>query len=225
MNIKDCYNSKESLNAYLSKEWLTKTESNIFKLFNDKNIKILDLWCWWWRTTKALYDLWFKNIIWVDFADKLIEWAKNKYQNISNLFKVWDATNLKEFNDNDFDMVFFSFNWLDYIPTRELRLKAYNEINRVLKKEWFFIFSSHNRKCLPINRSLLKTIIKNIFNIKGEYWNTKQSFWDIKTYYSYEKKLEIDLLNNWFKKLLVIPNNSFLYPFFDTFPYYMFKKI
>lgn len=225
MNIKDCYNSQESLNTYLLKEWLSITENKIFKLFNDKKIKILDLWCWWWRTTKSLYDLWFNNIIWVDFAEKLINWAKNKYSEISSLFKVWDATYLKEFSDNDFDIVFFSFNGLDYIQTRELRLQAYSEINRVLKNGWFFIFSSHNRKCLPINRNLLKTIIKNIFNIKCEYWNTKQSFWNIKTYYSDEKKLEIDLLNNWFEKLSVIPNNSFLYPFFDTFPYYIFKKI
>jgi ubiquinone/menaquinone biosynthesis C-methylase UbiE len=225
MNIKDCYNSNQALNTYLWKEWLTNTENNIFKLFNDKNISILDLWCWWWRTTKALYNIGFKNILWVDFAENLINWAKEKYRDLNNIFKVWDATNLKEFENDKFDIVFFSFNWIDYIYPRELRLKAYSEINRVLKKGGFFIFSSHNRKCLPINRNLLKTIIKNIFNLRNEYWNTEQSFWKIDTYYSSEKMLENDLIKKWFEKILVVPNNKILYPFFDTFPYYIFKKI
>lgn len=142
---------------------------------------------------------------------------------IKDKFSTWDASSLK-FENDSFDIVFFSFNGLDYIQSRELRLKAYTEICRVLKKWGFFIFSSHNKHCLPINRNLLKTIFKNLPNLFGEYWITEQSFWKIPTYYSTQKQLKIDLEYHWFQKLLTVPNNNILFPYFDTFPYYVFKK-
>jgi len=223
-NIKKCYNSEESKKDYiLDYPVLTNNESRIFDLF-DKDLKILDLWCWWWRTTISLIKKWFKNVLWVDFAENLINWAKKKYKEFSKYFQVWDAANLISFKNEEFDMVFFSFNWIDYLQTKEDRFKAYSEINRVLKNWWFFLFSSHNRHCLPINRNLLRTIVINIFNIFSEYWTTKQNFWNIKTYYSTEKLLENDLKNFWFSKLWIFCDSYFLYPFFQTFPYYIYKK-
>lgn len=46
-DIKKSYNSKKSVNTYLSKKGLLKTEDNIFDIFNDKSLQILDLWCGW----------------------------------------------------------------------------------------------------------------------------------------------------------------------------------
>jgi len=224
MSIKEYYNSIESQKTYLSKKWLMKVEDDIFNFFSDKNVKILDLWCWWWRTTVSLFEKWFTNIVWVDYAEELIKWAKKNNQNLSHLFHIWDATNLSNFTTKSFDIVFFSFNWIDYIQNKESRMKAYSEISRVLKKWGIFIFSSHNRLCLPINRNLLKTHINNIFNINSEYWNTKQSFWEILTYYSNPYKLKNDLEKFWFNKLATFTNNSFLFPLLDTFPYYVYKK-
>lgn len=223
MNIKNYYNSEASQKAYVWKTGLMSSEETIFS-FISKNSTILDLWCWWGRTTIELHKKWFHDIIWIDFAENLILWAKNKFPEIKDKFMVWDATNLHEFSDNQFDVVFFSFNGIDYIPDRKSRLMAFFEIFRVLKSWGFFIFSSHNRYCLPINRNLLKTQMRNIFNISSEYWLTRQSFWDVSTYYSSEKWLEKDLVDIWFHKKLVVPNVPFLYPFFDTFPYYIFQK-
>ncbi len=222
-DIKKSYNSKESILSYGSKRWLLAPEVKIFSEIHDKNLKVLDLWCWWWRTTRALYDMWFKNIIAVDIAENLIIEAKKNNDDIKDVFNVWDAISL-DFKNSEFDIVLFSFNWLDYIQTRDERLKAYSEINRVLKKWWQFIFSSHNRFCLPVNRNLLKTIFLNIPNLFSEYWITKQSFWEIPTYYSSNKWLKEDLLRYWFVQSTIIPHNPLLFPFLDTFPYYVYKK-
>lgn len=229
----DIYNSKKSLSTYLSKEGLTATEMSIFEMLKfNKKIKILDLWCWCWRTTASLVHLWFDCVVWVDFAENLIAWAQRKYPKLSHKFIVGDATDLHEFSNESFDVVFFSFNvvffsfnGIDYIPTRNLRLKAYCEIFRVLKPWGLYIFSSHNKLCFPINRLLLKNQLRNLFRFFGEYWYSKQSFGDMLTYYSTPKSLEKDLKAHWFTKLLTVPNKSFLFPFFDTFPYYIYTKL
>ncbi len=224
-NPKENYNNKQSVAVYTAKKWLMPSEEAIFELLKfGKNIKILDLGCGWGRTTAALYEKGFKNIIWADFAENLIEGAKAEYPHLAELFFVWDATDLKQFRAEEFDVVFFSFNGIDYIPDALSRIQAYHEIFRVLKDGWMYIFSSHNKRCFPINRLLLKIQILNLYRIFSDYWWAGQSFWKMLTYFSTEKRLERDLTMCWFDKICVIPNTITLYPYFDAFPYYIYKK-
>lgn len=225
-NPKIHYNNTTSVKVYTAKRWLMKSEEGIFDLFSfNKNIKILDLWCGWGRTTAALYEKWFKNIIGVDFAENLIEGAKQEYPHLAHLFSVWDATCLEQFTNEEFDLVFFSFNGIDYIPEKEARIQAYHEIHRVLRPWWMYVFSSHNKRCFPINRLLLKIQILNFYRIFSDYWWAGQTFWKMLTYFSTEKALEKDLTHSGFQKVCVIPKTMTLYPFFDAFPHYIFKKI
>ena len=213
------------MHVYTSKKWLTKSEAAIFELLKfNKEIRILDLGCGWGRTTAALYEKGFTNILWVDFAENLIEGAKIEYPHLADVFSVWDATNLENFSDESFDVVFFSFNGIDYIPDASWRISAYHEIHRVLKEWWMFIFSSHNKRCFPINRLLLKIQIQNFYRFFSDYWWAGQSFWKMLTYFSTEKRLEHDLTMCWFDKVCVMPNTMLLYPFLDAFPYYIYKK-
>ena len=224
-NPKDNYNNPQSVLVYTGKKWLTKSEESIFSLFSfNKELKILDLWCGWWRTTAALYNKWFHNIVWVDFAENLIEWAKKEYPELADKFFVWDATKLSDFQDDEFDIVFFSFNGIDYIPDAESRIQAYREIYRVLKEEWMYIFSSHNKYCFPINRLLLKIQLQNIHRWWSDYWWAPQTFGKMLTYFSTERKLENELHEIGFNKICVIPNTTLLYPFLDAFPYYIYQK-
>lgn len=228
MDIKSCYNSEASQATYVNKTWLMPIEEYIFSFVLSLNttIRILDLGCWWWRTTVALYEKWFHNIVGIDFAENLIAGAKNKYPEHTHLFDVGDATHLEKHTTEQYDIVFFSFNGIDYIPTRDLRIQAYKEIHRVLRSWWLFIFSSHNRYCLPVNRHLFMIQMRNIHRLYHEYWIAKQSFWDVATYFSSEKELKKDLWAVWFKKLLTLPTtNQFLFPFFDTFPHYIYQKV
>ena len=49
-----------------------------------------------------------------------------------------------KYKDERFDIVFFSFNGLDYVYPEGRRVVALKEIERVLKKGGYFIYSSHN---------------------------------------------------------------------------------
>ncbi|GAB0174351.1 MAG: hypothetical protein HHAS10_02300 [Candidatus Altimarinota bacterium] len=224
-NPKSNYNNATSVKVYTEKRGLMKSEESIFELFSfNKEIKILDLGCGGGRTTAALYERGFKNIVGIDFAENLIHGAKNEYPHLADIFSVGDATHLDQFHEQEFDLVFFSFNGMDYIPNRDERLKAYNEIHRVLKPGGMYVFSSHNKWCFPINRLLLKIQILNLHRIFSEYWWAGQTFGKMLTYFSTESALERDLVNSGFRKICVIPNTIHLYPFFDPFPYYLFKK-
>ena len=224
MNLKEGFNSDASIKTYAGKNMLFDIEERIFETLKfKKDIKILDLWCGAGRTTFALLEKGFTDITAIDFSDRLIEVAQKKDSRTWNIFSVWDASNLG-FDDEKFDLVFFSYNGIDYLPNRELRLKAFSETQRVLKKGGSFLFSSHNRLCLPVNRNLLFTQIKNFYRIFSEYWYTKQSFWNIKTYYSNPYRLEKELIQFWFQKEKVFCNSDFFYPFLKTFPYYLYKK-
>lgn len=223
MQVKEAFNSEQSVFVYSHKEGLTKVESTIFE-FLPKNMRILDVWCGGGRTTGSLYELGFCDILGLDFAEKLILSAQKKYPHIADKFVVWDVSDLSRFSDGEFDCIFFSFNGIDCLRSRDLRLRAYSEIGRVLRTGGLFIFSSHNRYCLPTNRNQLKTQVRNLLKIRREYWNTWQSFWTLPLYYSSEGALKRDLVKYWFNLLHVFPTVPLLYPLLDPFPYYCFKK-
>lgn len=60
-------------------------------------------------------------------------------------FEVGDACIL-EFADETFDHCIFSFNGFMQIPQRQNRINAMKEINRVLKIDGLFIFTTHDRE-------------------------------------------------------------------------------
>lgn len=62
-----------------------------------------------------------------------------------------DARDMSLFDDETFDFVLFSFNGLDSLSHID-RLKAFNEIYRVLKNGGTFMFSSHNRDYRYFNK-------------------------------------------------------------------------
>ena len=130
MNLREGFNSDASIKTYAWKNILFDIEERIFEVLRfRKDIKILDLWCGAGRTTFALLKKGFTNIVATDFSDRLIEVAQKKDSSTSNIFSVWDASNL-DFENEEFDLVFFSYNGIDYLPTKELRWKAFSEIQR-----------------------------------------------------------------------------------------------
>lgn len=106
-----------------------------------KHSKILDIGVGGGRTTKYLLPL-SSDYTGVDYVPQFIERVKVKY--VGGDFLVGDARDLKEFADETFDFVLFSYNGIDAI-SHEDRLKVLREISRVLKKDGIFMFSSHNR--------------------------------------------------------------------------------
>lgn len=149
-DIKELYNSENSVLKYttaVDNIGLWKSEKKIIEEYIDKNSNIIDLGCGAGRTTINLYREGYKNIIGIDFSYKLIDFAK-KYCNENQLqidFHCCDVTNLN-YEDNFFDAAIFSYNGLMCIPKECNRIKALNEIKRVLKSNSVFIFTAHNRE-------------------------------------------------------------------------------
>jgi SAM-dependent methyltransferase len=56
---------------------------------------------------------------------------------------VMDARDLSAFTDHSFDLIWFSFNGLDYVSHAD-RLQVLREVHRVGKPGAYFVFSSHN---------------------------------------------------------------------------------
>jgi ubiquinone/menaquinone biosynthesis C-methylase UbiE len=126
------------------------SEEYAFKKYLKHSDEILDLGCGTGRTTFPLYLNGYQNIIGVDLTPEMIAEANrlNEHFNTTIYFSVGDATNLK-FENSQFDAVIFSFNGIMSIPGQNKRDLALEEINRVLKKEGVFIFTSHDRAKEP----------------------------------------------------------------------------
>jgi SAM-dependent methyltransferase len=174
----DEFSSDISQNFFIEEtyHWLWKAEKFIFqKYFTNKTAKILDIWCWTGRTTIPLHNMWF-NVLWIDITPKMIENANKiaiqKGLNIS--YKIWDVTNL-QFDNSEFDYALFSNHWRTQIPWSINRNKALNEIHRILRTSWTYIFVTHERKFsfLWFKKWIKFKILKNIwFNISElEYWD------------------------------------------------------
>lgn len=143
------YNHDANIKRYgeaIENVGLWNSEKIIFSKYIKKEDKILDLGCGAGRTTFNLYKNGYKNIIGLDIADKLIDFAKS-YSNKKNLnisFVVGDATKLN-YSDNSFDVVIFSFNGMQCIPGLENRRNVLKEVYRILKPGGYYIFTAHDR--------------------------------------------------------------------------------
>ncbi len=116
----------------------------IAKYFTANGSRILDVGCGYGRTTKPLADMGY-SVVGIDVVPRMIDAAHAEYPTID--FQLMSATDLA-FPDNSFDGVLFSFNGIDYIYPEERRLKALQEIRRVLKPGGVCILTSHNRATL-----------------------------------------------------------------------------
>lgn len=148
--INDFYNSINNQRFYsysIDNVGLWESEKIMFEKYSSKNNKILDLGCGAGRTTINLYRNGYKDIIGLDYSEKLIECAK-EYCNNNKLdvkFIYGDATDLSDFENNTFDTILFSYNGLTSIPKQENRDKVLQEVKRVLKDDGIFIFTAHDR--------------------------------------------------------------------------------
>jgi ubiquinone/menaquinone biosynthesis C-methylase UbiE len=173
------WETKESIKRYTLEYRLWDSEIRfIFKAVQNlraelSEIKILDLGCGAGRTTIPLHEMGF-DVIGLDISKNLIEELNKKNPKINCL--VGDAKNLN-FPKETFDIVIFSHNSLDCLETIEERETVLKEVNKVLKKKGYFIFSSHYFNLLVSNLFSFKNVIVNfknyIFNRESGYYIEK----------------------------------------------------
>ena len=145
--IKQYQSGVESYASFTTEVGLWESEKYVFEKYLKKTDQILDIGCGTGRTTFDLYGLGFKDIVGIDLTPEMIQKANelNKYFQLEIPFHVGDATDLN-YEDERFDSVIFSFNGMMSIPSQQQRSKALSEINRVLKVDGIFIFTTHDRE-------------------------------------------------------------------------------
>jgi len=128
----------------------------------NKNEKILDLGC----GNGRLFELFNNKVKYtgIDISENLVEKAKTKY---GNHFKVGDILSLP-FSNEYFDSV-WSIAVFHHVPSKELRIKALKEINRVLKKNGELIITCWNLYQPRYYKLLLKFFFSKLFGSKLDF--------------------------------------------------------
>jgi len=136
------YSDKTICDSYTYSNDLQLPESEILSLIGSEiqNRRILDIGIGTGRTTEYLLK-YTKDYIGVDYSEGMVKHAKEIYRDAEIL--QMDARDLNAFGDESFDLVFFSFNGIDYMNHTD-RMQCIKEVTRVLRTGGFFVFSSHN---------------------------------------------------------------------------------
>lgn len=144
------YNSKNVVSWYDELSEITKVELIVFEKYNSiiSQANLLDIGIGGGRTTNYLLNK-CKNYTGIDYSQGFVDVCKLKFKGAKILLQ--DARNLSSFNDNTFDFVNFSFNGIDYVDLAG-REKILSEINRVLKPNGLFFFSTHNKSHFSFNK-------------------------------------------------------------------------
>jgi ubiquinone/menaquinone biosynthesis C-methylase UbiE len=158
----ESFSNPYAVEKVYNKEGLTVSEQKIIEKYFVHEGRVLDLGCGTGRTTFPLQQK-GHDVIGIDLSKEMIDFARTKHPGVD--FRVMNACEL-QFENESFDYVLFSFNGLDCIFPYQKRLACLQEIHRVLKKGGLFVFSSHNALCLPKNRDMLGTFIRNVFNLR-----------------------------------------------------------
>ena len=111
------------------------------------------------RSTGPLLNI-SSDYIGVDYSAAMVEVAQGLFPDVD--MRCVDARDLSAFEDEQFDLVWFSFNGIDYVA-HEDRLKILAEVYRVVKPNGAFCFSSHNR-AYPIRQAHDLSHIKRSYN-------------------------------------------------------------
>ncbi|MDA8991560.1 class I SAM-dependent methyltransferase [Opitutales bacterium] len=126
---------------------LWKSEKIVFsKTFPLQTSSILEIGCGVGRISFGLWSLGYTEIVASDFSKSMIKRATflNKKLKYQIQFIVEDAKSLIH-SDCTFDGVIFGFNGLMQIPGRENRILVMQEAYRVLRKDGYFVFTTHDR--------------------------------------------------------------------------------
>jgi len=207
------YRSSKAIEHYSKNTYVTDIEKKIIKKYFRG--KILDLGCGCGRTTKYISDQKL-DVVGVDIAPELIGKGKELYPTLD--LRVGDAVRLG-FGSGTFDVVFFSFNGLDYIYPEEKRILALREMARVTKKEGFVIFSSHNITPIILRpKFILRNLIKQ--KLFSKYKSCRVSFGELCTHYDSPKNIIKSVLEHTSLKFVDLADTGL----FDPYPYFIFQS-
>lgn len=166
---RDIYSDERTVDFYAAAQGLQRGEREVFAKFIQDGAHILDIGVGGGRTTPYLSAR-AGRYLGVDYAEPMVEICRRKYPGLD--FEHMDASNLAGLPDNSFDVVVFSFNGIDCLPSNDLRSACLKSVHRVLRPGGHFIFSSHNARVLFIKpdyqgADLLRRIWRTIRTLRN----------------------------------------------------------
>jgi ubiquinone/menaquinone biosynthesis C-methylase UbiE len=125
---------------------LQPAEQTILNLLGNEwsSMKMLDIGVGGGRTTQHFSKV-VREYVGIDYAEEMIAVCQKRFppSSRSRVFEVGDARDMKQFPDNSFDFILFSFNGIDSLSHLD-RSQVFQEVSRVGKPGGYFCFSSHN---------------------------------------------------------------------------------
>lgn len=147
----DTFGASEVVRYYGSDPALQPPEQRILEALRPQlaSMSMLDIGVGTGRTTTYFAPL-VRVYVGMDYAPSMVAECERRFgvEPGKREFRTADARDLRDFADDSFDFVLFSYNGIDYISHEE-RIRALAEIARVLRPGGTFVMSAHNLAALP----------------------------------------------------------------------------
>ena len=128
-------NQQDESNYELDYRFSKNTYWDIFNWL-DRNIKIIDLWSWFWRFTYFCQKEGFKNYLWIDIWDENLKLCKERFKEYDFL-KCDIIEYLESLEDDSIDLFHMSHVFEHF--TLDEWIKISKLINKKLKKWWIWL--------------------------------------------------------------------------------------
>lgn len=138
---KFAYEDQRTVEYYNALSELQSCEKLLFEKYLSAESRILDIGIGAGRTTGFLFDQ-GDSYIGIDLSYEMIRAARIKFPAVD--LRTMDARDLSVIESESMNLVVFSFNGIDNVPTTEGREKVFLEVRRCLVEGGIFIYSSHN---------------------------------------------------------------------------------
>lgn len=123
-------------------DWIEPGEELLIERVEDKIVGrgILEIGVGAGRLVRRLRQI-SRNYIGMDYSPEMVEVCWRRFPGV--VFFCADARDLGQIQNESVALVVFSFNGIDYV-LHDDRLRIMHEVRRVLARQGFFLFSSHN---------------------------------------------------------------------------------
>jgi len=139
----------EIAREYARLDYLTPCERLLVETYVAPGAAVLDLGVGGGRTTPHLLAR-AGRYLGVDYSAEMIRHCREKFPGVE--FCEADASNMPLLKDGSFDVIFFSFNGIDWLWPSEKLWSCIHECRRLLRAGGVFIFSSHNPRSIFVWR-------------------------------------------------------------------------
>lgn len=234
-HIQACPTVPGSVGPYTRTGFYSKEAAAVqyaFSLLGQRDsLEVLDIGCAHGRTSHEFIENFGTRLVGIDLDLAVIEEARTRLP--QGDFRVMDARDLSGLSGKHFDLVFFSFNGIDYIPNIEGRQRCLHEVAKVLKPGGVFSYSSHNLWGLLSNRDSRRILRRNLTTLASgcRFLSEQSDHWSVRLYHGTLASERAHLHDAGLELMRVFTPSNELLPHdpswrcSDHWPYYVARKI